>query len=108
MLCAKNLGGERVLSFYRAIRVECGRTNSCVEEVRATRDKGLSHQTLQLGSLDDVVVALKPLAAGQSLNGLRLAASSDIPAGHKLAIRAIALGQPVRKFNQIIGFATQS
>jgi altronate hydrolase len=65
------------------------------------------HQTLKLGSSDDVVVALKPLAAGQSLNGLRLAASSDIPAGHKLAIRAIAPGQPVRKFNQIIGFATQ-
>src|SRR5271155_2682941 len=65
------------------------------------------HQTLMLGSSDDVVVALKPLAAGQSLNGLRLAASSDIPAGHKLAIRAIAPGQSVRKFNQIIGFATQ-
>jgi altronate hydrolase len=53
------------------------------------------------------VVALKPLAAGQSLNGLRLTAASDIPAGHKLAIQPIAPGQPVRKFNQIIGFATQ-
>jgi len=53
------------------------------------------------------VVALKPVAAGQSLNGLRLTALSDISAGHKLAIRAIATGQPVRKFNQIIGFATQ-
>jgi altronate hydrolase len=67
----------------------------------------LSRQTLKLGSSDDVVVALKPLAAGQSLNGLRLAALSDIPAGHKLAIRPIATGQPIRKFNQIIGFATQ-
>src|SRR5258708_12657188 len=67
----------------------------------------LSHQTLKLGSSDDVVVALKPLAAGQSLNGLRLTALSDISAGHKLAIRPIATGQPVRKFNQIIGFATQ-
>src|SRR5258708_38318148 len=67
----------------------------------------LSHQTLKLGSWDDVVVALKPLAAGQSLNGLRLTALSEISAGHKLAIRAIAPRQPVRKFNQIIGFATQ-
>ncbi|HWW98212.1 MAG TPA: UxaA family hydrolase, partial [Edaphobacter sp.] len=67
----------------------------------------MSHQTLKLGDSDDVVVALKPLAAGQSLNGLRLLASTDIPAGHKLAIRPIAAGQPVRKFNQIIGFATQ-
>src|SRR5277367_6198637 len=65
------------------------------------------HQTLMLGSSDDVVVALKPVAAGQSLNGLHLIASTDIPAGHKLAIHSIAPGQPVRKFNQIIGFATQ-
>src|SRR6266702_1493997 len=67
----------------------------------------LSHQTLKLGSSDDVVVALKPLAAGQSLNGLRLTALTDVSAGHKLAIRPIATGEPVRKFNQIIGFATQ-
>ncbi len=63
--------------------------------------------TLKLGAADDVVVALKPVAAGQSLNGLHLIASTDIPAGHKLAIHSIAPGQPVRKFNQIIGFATQ-
>jgi altronate hydrolase len=67
----------------------------------------LSHHTLKLGSSDDVVVALKPVAAGQSLNGLHLTALSDISAGHKLAIHSIAPGQPVRKFNQIIGFATQ-
>jgi altronate hydrolase len=67
----------------------------------------LGHHTLKLGSSDDVVVALKPITAGQSLNGLHLTARSDISAGHKLAIRAIALGQPIRKFNQIIGFATK-
>jgi altronate hydrolase len=67
----------------------------------------LGRQTLKLGSSDDVVVALQPLAAGQSLNGLRMTAASDIPAGHKLAIRPLAPGQPVHKFNQIIGFATQ-
>ena len=67
----------------------------------------MSTYTLKLGAADDVVVALKPVAAGQSLNGLQLVASSDIPAGHKLAIHSIAPGQAVRKFNQIIGFATQ-
>ena len=67
----------------------------------------MSTHTLKLGAADDVVVALKPVAAGQSLNGLQLVASTDIPAGHKLAIHSIAPGQPVRKFNQIIGFATQ-
>ena len=29
-----------------------------------------------------------------------------IPAGHKVAIRAIAVGEPVRRYGQIIGFAT--
>ena len=30
-----------------------------------------------------------------------------IPAGHKLAVRDIAQGKPVRRYNQIIGFATR-
>ncbi len=31
-----------------------------------------------------------------------------IPAGHKLALREIPQGEPIRKYNQIIGFASQS
>jgi altronate hydrolase len=60
-----------------------------------------------LGSSDDVAVALKPISAGQLIPSLHLTALSDIPAGHKVAVHTIAAGQPVRKFNQIIGFATQ-
>src|SRR5439155_23734972 len=30
-----------------------------------------------------------------------------IPAGHKVATRAVAAGEPVRRYSQIIGFATQ-
>jgi altronate hydrolase len=29
-----------------------------------------------------------------------------IPAGHKVAIKPIAVGEPVRRYGQIIGFAT--
>jgi altronate hydrolase len=60
-----------------------------------------------LGITDDVAVALKPIAASQRLHSLNITTISDIPAGHKLAVRNIAVGHPVRKFNQIIGFATQ-
>ena len=35
-----------------------------------------------------------------------LAVTQRIPAGHKVATRPIPLGEPVRKFDQIIGFAT--
>src|SRR5918993_1390072 len=34
------------------------------------------------------------------------AASQRVPAGHKVATRPIPAGEPVRKFDQIIGFAT--
>jgi altronate hydrolase len=60
-----------------------------------------------LGITDNVAVALKPIAASQRLHSLNITTISDIPAGHKLAVRNIAVGHPVRKFNQIIGFATQ-
>ncbi|HTW28592.1 MAG TPA: altronate dehydratase family protein, partial [Acetobacteraceae bacterium] len=36
-----------------------------------------------------------------------IAATDRIPAGHKVAIRPIAAGAPVRRYGQIIGFATQ-
>ena len=35
-------------------------------------------------------------------------AAERIPAGHKLALREIPQGEPIRKYNQIIGFASQS
>ena len=58
---------------------------------------------------DDVVVTKKNLKAGIELaNGsIRLKANSDIPAGHKVAIRNVAEGAPVKKYGQIIGFASR-
>jgi len=62
---------------------------------------------LKLGNQDDVVVALQTVGVGQHLAEFGVTTLAEIPAGHKLSLRAIAQGQPVRKFNQIIGFATQ-
>ena len=64
--------------------------------------------TLRLHPSDDVVIARVELPAGTSVpaeGGVRAAAL--IPAGHKLATRAVASGQPVRRYNQIIGFASR-
>jgi altronate hydrolase len=63
---------------------------------------------LKLGNQDDVAVALGSITAGQYVSGFELTTLSDIPAGHKVALRAIKEGEPVRKFNQIIGFASRS
>lgn len=56
---------------------------------------------------DDVAVAKRTLKSGDELvNGpVALVAGAVIPAGHKVALRAVADGQPVRKYGQIIGFA---
>ena len=55
---------------------------------------------------DNVVVAVSALAKGMAVASEGVVARDDIPAGHKLATRAIAAGQPVRKYGQVIGVAT--
>jgi len=64
-------------------------------------------QLLRLHPADDVVVARLRLSAGTELRfeDRPLGIRADIPAGHKVAIRAVAANHPVRKYGQIIGFA---
>ncbi|MEK9776681.1 MAG: UxaA family hydrolase, partial [Quisquiliibacterium sp.] len=62
--------------------------------------------TLRLNPNDDVVIAARPLSAGTKVEAEGVTCSDAIPAGHKLAVRAVAKGQPVKRYNQIIGFAT--
>src|SRR4051794_38475343 len=54
---------------------------------------------------DNVVIARAPLLPG-ALLGDNIAATQRIPAGHKAAVRAIAEHEPVRRYGQIIGFAS--
>jgi altronate hydrolase len=60
---------------------------------------------LRLHAADNVVIAVDPLDPGTTIEGV--APLARIPKGHKLAVRAIAESEPVRKFGQIIGFASQ-
>ena len=64
--------------------------------------------TIRLNPADDVVIARVEIPGGTTLpkeGNVRLAAT--VPAGHKIAVRDVAQGQPVRRYNQIIGFATR-
>jgi altronate hydrolase len=56
---------------------------------------------------DDVAVARIALEPGTALDAA-LVTRAPIPAGHKVALRDIAAGQPVRKYGQVIGVATAS
>ncbi|SOZ40933.1 UxaA family hydrolase [Cupriavidus neocaledonicus] len=55
---------------------------------------------------DDVVIARAQLVAGAHL-GAGLVVRGLVPAGHKLAVRALKAGAPVRRYGQVIGFATR-
>jgi altronate hydrolase len=64
--------------------------------------------TIRLHAEDDVVIARLEIPKDTRIakeNDLR--ALAMIPAGHKIAVRALAQGKPVRRYNQIIGFATR-
>ncbi|HRD74713.1 MAG TPA: altronate dehydratase family protein, partial [Hyphomicrobiaceae bacterium] len=63
-----------------------------------------SPRTLLLNPADNVVVAVDTVNQGTVVNGVT--AAERIPRGHKMAIKAVAKGEPLRKFGQIIGFAS--
>jgi altronate hydrolase len=65
------------------------------------------HPVLRLNAADDVVIALREIAAGTRLEAEGVTTSERIPPGHKVATRAVAQGSPVRRYDQIIGFATK-
>ncbi len=61
---------------------------------------------VRLNPADNVVVARLDLLEHTMLGNEGVSVVEPIPAGHKVAVRPIAKGEPVRKFNQIIGFAS--
>ncbi len=63
---------------------------------------------LRLNPADDVVIACRELEPGTNLVGESVIVRERIPAGHKVAVRAVAAGAPVRRYSQVIGFATRA
>jgi len=62
---------------------------------------------IRLHPHDDVVIARRQLVGGTRIPEENLVVAGLIPPGHKVATRRIASGQPVHRYNQIIGVATQ-
>ena len=63
--------------------------------------------TVRLSPADNVVVARKDIAPGTEVPEEELVCGAQVPAGHKIATQPIRAGEPVLKYGQIIGFATQ-
>jgi altronate hydrolase len=65
----------------------------------------MSQTTLHIAEQDNVMVALRLIAGGTEVDGVTVA--SDVPAGHKIAMRPIPAGATVLKYGYPIGVATR-
>ena len=65
-------------------------------------------QAIHISPIDNVVVALHPIAKGTlvEVDGLAVTALEDIPQGHKMAVKPIRNGENVIKYGFPIGHAT--
>jgi len=66
----------------------------------------MSTAVIRLHPDDGVVIARSTLLPGIVV-APDVTATERIPAGHKVAVRALAQGEAIRRYGQIIGFATQ-
>jgi altronate hydrolase len=57
---------------------------------------------------DDVVIARQQLVGGTRIESEGITVAGLVPPGHKIATRAIREGEPVRRYDQIIGSAKQA
>ncbi len=62
-------------------------------------------RTVRLHPEDNILVCIDKLTTGGEANGV--SATEPIPRGHKMAVESIAVGDPIRKFGQVIGFASE-
>ena len=72
-------------------------------------DKDGSRALIRLHANDNVLIARTQLSLGQTtgIGGDTVRLRAQVPPGHKVAACAIASGQPVRKYDTVIGFATR-
>jgi altronate hydrolase len=66
----------------------------------------MSTATIRLHADDAVIIARSTLIEGMEV-APGVVTRQRIPAGHKVAVRALAPGAEIRRYGQIIGFATQ-
>ena len=62
--------------------------------------------TLTLNQEDNVSVALIDLVPGDAIGNGVVVRGVSVPAGHKVAAKRINAEEPVKKYGQIIGFAS--
>lgn len=69
-----------------------------------------STDAILLAAQDNIAVATRhlPAASAVRVNGHTISLAEPVRFGHKFTVEPIAEGEPVRKFGQVIGFASQA
>ena len=62
---------------------------------------------IKINETDNVIVALKEIAQGESIPEASVTALETIPAGHKMAVRDIPAGSEIIKYGFRIGHAKE-
>ena len=60
---------------------------------------------IRLDDQDNVVTVIKPLELGENIDGV--SATQIVPRGHKIATSDVLSGEVIRKYAQVIGYASQ-
>jgi altronate hydrolase len=73
----------------------------------ATAPTGVVRPLVPMAEVDDVGLVVDDVGRGTLIRtaGGVVTALDDIPAGHKVAVRAVAAGAPVHKYGDVIGIA---
>jgi altronate hydrolase len=71
------------------------------------QEKNMADPIIRLDEHDNVVIARQNIAAQTHIDQLGVAARQDVPLGHKIAARDIRAGEPILKFNTVIGYASE-
>lgn len=68
-------------------------------------EKRITGPIIRLHPNDNIVVARIDVGIGAAIDGEGITSRSQVPAGYKIATTKILKGEPVRKYNVVIGFA---
>ena len=68
-------------------------------------EKKITGSVVRLHPGDNVIIAIKEIGVGERIPSEDITSKNQVPAGNKIASGAIAKGDPVRKYDTVIGFA---
>ncbi|NIE73297.1 altronate dehydratase [Pantoea sp. Ap-967] len=78
-----------------------------VASPQALGQKAVKSPFIRLDSRDNVVVARVAVQPGTPVPSEQLVTLHEVPAGHKIAAIAIKRGEPILKYNTVIGYAAE-